>query len=148
MIKRVSTFPCSHSVTTWLHGIFTKLESDSQVLACILRHLGTNNVPQELFHLCRIASPTWGLDGETMGIAARGIPIIQHESLFTAALHGLKRVGFVYTSQTAIRLDPKLAVLLKRYLQAHAWAIKAAKIVIYAFPKYRNIDPMKYVLVH
>ena len=76
MIKRVSTFPCSHSVITWLHGIFTKLESHSQVLACILRRLGTNNVPQELFHLSRIASPTWGLDGETMGIAARGIPII------------------------------------------------------------------------
>ena len=55
-----------------------------------------------------------------MGIAARGIPIIQHESLFTAALHGLERVGFIYTSQTAIRLDPKLAVLLKRYLQDHA----------------------------
>ena len=145
MFMRVNTFPCSSWVTTWLYRILEKLESDSQILACILRHLGTSNIPQELFSLSRIGSPTWGPDGEATVFPAKGIPIIQQEQLFTAALRDLERVGFVCIVQGNISLNTKVAVLLEEHLNDNQWGIEAAKIVVHAFPKYRNINPVKYV---
>ena len=132
-------------MTTWLYRILEKLESDSQILACILRHLGTSNISQELFSLSRVGSPTWGPDGEATVFPAKGIPIIQQEQLFTAALRDLERVGFVCIVQGNISLNTKVAVLLEEHLNDNQWGIEAAKIVVHAFPKYRNINPVKYV---
>lgn len=147
LMKRVNTFPCNSSVVTWLSRILNKLDIDSQKLACILWHLGTRDIPKELFKRARIASQTWGSDGEIVGIASRTTPLIRLEELLGAALRNLEHVGFAYSTKECISLNPKVAEALQQHLEEGPWAAEAAKIIIHAFPKYRDIEPLRYVLL-
>ncbi|RYP68536.1 hypothetical protein DL771_006613 [Monosporascus sp. 5C6A] len=124
LIKRTSTFPCNSSVGSWLQRIFKKIEPDSQTLAYILRGLGAVNIPKELFRLVRMASFTWGPDGEIRTVTPRIIPLIQEEQIFEPALRNLEN-----------RSDETV------------WTAEAAKIVIHAFPKHSNIEPAEYHLL-
>ena len=145
LFARAGTLPCNASVTGWLHRILDKLELDSQVLACMLRLLGTVNIPKELFVRARSPSLTWGSDGNVTGVPPQVLPLIQEDRLFQAALHGLEHVGLASSTGQTISLHPKISDLLHVRLEDPKWVTETAKVVIHAFPKYNNVEPAVYV---
>lgn len=148
LMKRASAFPCNPTMAGWLHKIWEKLDFDSQSVACILQHLGTK-VPKELFRRLRVPSLTWNSCGEITEVLSQVAPVIQEQPLFDAALRNLERVGFAFSTDETINLNPMIASLLQQHLDKSPWISEAVKIVVHAFPKHQNIEPAVYVyLVH
>ena len=138
--------PCNASVTGWLQRILDKLGPDSQALACILRRLGTNDVPKKLFDRARKPSLTWDSAGEVTGLLPRIVPFIQEGQLFEAAVRKLKAVGFAFSTDQSISLNQRISDLLRSRLEDPKWATEAARVVVHAFPKYSSIESTLYVL--
>lgn len=145
LMQRVGILPCHPSIDDWLLRIFHKLETDSRALACMLRYLGTTGIPQNLFRRARGPSFTWDSSGSPVGLVSRVTPCIQKEEIFRVALRNLEHVGFAYSDQESISLNAKIAERLQPHLESTQWAAEAAKIVIHAYPKYRDIDSSEYV---
>lgn len=145
LMKRAGGFPCKELVASWLYRIFEKLETDSQVLIRILRYLGTTKIPLEIFRRARLPSLSWDSSGEVASLVSRVSTVILVEELFNEAVQNLNHVGFLHLTQETISLDEKVADLLQQHLEGAKWVVEAAKVVIHAFPKSRDIEPSRYV---
>ena len=145
LMKRVGMFPCNPSVEGWLLRIFNKLEPDSRALACVLRGLGTADIPQELFRRARSPSLTWNSNGAPVELVSRVALFIQKDDIFRVALRNLEHVGFAYSTQETISLNGRVAEYLGRHLDVPRWVSEAAKVVIHAYPKYQSVEPAEYV---
>ncbi|KAI1207664.1 uncharacterized protein F4807DRAFT_173722 [Annulohypoxylon truncatum] len=145
LIMRSSTFPCNPSISSWLVRIFERLRPNAQNLACILRCLGTSNVPQALFRRLWMSSLSWGANGEPVESKAHMIKSVSDERKFTDALRDLEYVGFIRISPTTIDLDMRISEFLRLEFEDPRWIAEAVRILAHAFPKHRPLEPTSYI---
>lgn len=119
LLARAKSFPCSLHLTGWLGRVFDKLDIDSQGLVCLLRCLGSIDLPESLFYLAHKPSKTWGSDGKVVLMASQVAAVIMDETRFGLAIEQLQFVGFVTCANGKITLDLRIFNLLKIVLIHH-----------------------------
>ncbi|KAI5923721.1 hypothetical protein F4810DRAFT_668596 [Camillea tinctor] len=135
LIKRVSLYPCSRSVVTWLNGVFDRLSSESHALACILGYLGTPRVSAFVFSQARMESKSWGPNGEVVSIHPPLVPFLCNESMFDIALSKLHFIGFTRLVGGDIEPDTGAFKQLEQRFREQMWQMESIRIISHIFPK-------------
>ena len=141
LLTRARAFPCSPHVRGWLRRIFDKLDIDSQGLLCLLRCLGSTDIPRCVFARSRKPSLTWGVDGEASHCPPQLAAIVMHEDRLASALRSLESVGFVQPTEEIVHVDPLVSQLLQDCLESALWKAESVKVLCHVFPKHRELDP-------
>ncbi|KAI5920141.1 hypothetical protein F4810DRAFT_450108 [Camillea tinctor] len=144
LFKRANHFPVNPSFVSWFNRLLDKLDLDSLGAACLLYCLGTDKVPQLIFSRSRCVSKTWGRNGEVWETKPTIASLVQEASGFGAALHKLEMLGFIRSTENIVRVNRRLASILKDREEILAWKIKAIQLVMHALPKHRELEPDNY----
>ncbi|KAI1086043.1 hypothetical protein F5B19DRAFT_480643 [Rostrohypoxylon terebratum] len=145
LLKRAKTFPCNPSIAPWLSRILDNLDINTQALACLLRCLGTHNIPRSIFDLSQQSSKTWNADGEVVELPPRLASVVTDTSLCMIALSELELVGLITTTPESISLETRVSELLCDRLESQLRRAEAVNIISHVFPKHSGIDAERYL---
>ncbi|KAI1490335.1 hypothetical protein F5X96DRAFT_636728 [Biscogniauxia mediterranea] len=144
LFKRANHFPVNPSFTGWFNRLLDKLDLDSLGVACLLYCLGADEIPQFIFSRSRGVSKTWDRNGEVWETKPTIASLVQEASAFDAALRKLEMLGFARSTANVVRVNRRLASILKDREENLAWKVKATQLVMHALPRHRVLEPANY----
>ncbi|KAI1382605.1 uncharacterized protein F4822DRAFT_423431 [Hypoxylon trugodes] len=144
LFRRANGFSVHHSFAAWFNRLLDHFDRDSIGIACLLYCFGTPVVPHIIFSQCRNTSKTWGGDGEVCEASITITEIIRDPSHFSAVLRKLEMLGFVKSTADIIRVNRRLANILKDREETLAWKVRAIQLLLHALPKDRKLEPEDY----
>ncbi|KAI1207657.1 uncharacterized protein F4807DRAFT_434056 [Annulohypoxylon truncatum] len=144
LFKRANGFSVHHSFAAWFNRLLDHLDRDSIGVACLLYCFGTPMVPRVIFSQCRKTSKTWNRDGEVSETTITITETIRDPSRFGAILQKLEMLGFVKSTVDMIRVNRRLADILKDREETLAWKVRAVQLLLHALPKDRKLEPDNY----
>lgn len=133
--------------TLFTHQV-TSIAPASQDLATILSVLGVLTIPERLLSRAREHRLIWGQDGEAAFQTVDMVDVIQYEVLYRNAICDLCQLKAIHLDSTTtesrnICVDPQLLVQLAHNKDPTRWKLEVVKVVFYAFPVDRRLEPAR-----
>jgi hypothetical protein len=126
---------------------FYCIDPASQALATLLYFLGQSKIPERLLERARGPLLTWGDNGEVALQNVNTVKVVQDKIMCEKAvcdLHQLKAIDLDQSTakNRYISVDPQLLTRIAHDKDHMRWKTEAVKVVLYAFPMDRRLEPL------
>ncbi|KAL8788261.1 MAG: hypothetical protein Q9213_001781 [Squamulea squamosa] len=126
---------------------FHSIDPASQALATLLSFLGQSKIPERLLERARGPILTWGENGEVTPQIINTVEVVQDKFMCERAIRDLHQREAVRLEQSTdkircITVDPEVLTRVTHDKDHIRWKIEAVKVVLYAFPLDRRLEPL------
>ena len=123
------------------------IDPASQALATLLSFLGQSKIPERLLERARGPLLTWGENGEVALQNVNTAEVVQNKKMCEKAVCDLHQLKAIHLDQSTIKtryisVDPQLLARITHDEDHMRWKIEAVKVVFYAFPMDRRLEPL------
>ena len=123
------------------------IDPASQALATLLSFLGQFRIPQRLLERARGPLLIWGDNGEVAIQNANVVEVVQDKIMCEKAICDLEQLKAIHLDQSTVEtryisVDPQLLTRISDDKDHMKWKTEAVKVVLYAFPIDRRLEPL------
>ncbi|KAL9005958.1 MAG: hypothetical protein Q9188_001287 [Gyalolechia gomerana] len=132
---------------------FQDVDPASRALATILSFLGQSKIPLRLLKRARGPFLTWDKNGEVTTENVDIVEVVQDESMCERAIYDLRQLEAVRVEESTeqstdenrwVSANPQVLPRMIHDEDHLRWKIEAVKVVLYAFPLDRRLEPAYY----
>ena len=119
----------------------------SRALVILLSFFGQSKIPERLLERARGPLLTWGKNGEVEEQQVNTVEVVQNKLVYAEAIKNFHQLKAIHLEQSTdgnryISLDPQVLAQIAHREDHMRWRIEAVKVVLYAFPVDRRLQPL------
>lgn len=123
------------------------IDPASQALATLLSFLGQSRIPERLLERARGPLLTWGENGEVAIQNVNTVEVVQDKIMCEKAVCDLHQLKAIHLDQSTVKtryilVEPQLLTQIAHDKDHMKWKTEAVKVVLYAFPIDRRLEPL------
>ncbi len=136
----------SVAITAPAYQVYS-IEPASRALATLLSFFGQSKISECLLERARGPLLTWGENGEAEEQQVNTVEVVQDKLMCDEAIRNLHQLKAIRLEQSTdktrfISVDPQVLTRIAHHKDHMRWKIEAVKVVLYAFPIDRRLQPL------